>query len=372
MKKIKSLCVITDKYPTKENPAYAFVGELVRAFSRKGITCTVICGGSSKKDRVWTDSSSCGNDIKVYQAFIPPLGLKRIGPCALSYYYRDWKFQRLFKISDCNPDILYAHFWHTGIAAAKIADKKNIPLFIATGESRILVNELYRSDILEHYKKKVYGMISVSSKNQDDSVRMNLITRDKAVVIPNAINNTLFKKLDKIECRRKLNIAADDFVVAFVGAFIDRKGPLRVAEAVRQIDGVKTLYIGKGEQTPQGDGILFCGQLPHDEIPVYLNAADVFVLPTKQEGCCNAIVEAMACGLPIVSTNRAFNDDILNDKNSIRIDCDNINEISDAIQRIKESPELRKSMSKESLRIAADLTIDKRAEKIIHFMEQAL
>lgn len=372
MKDINSLCIITDNYPRKDNPKYAFVGELVKAISKMGVKCTVICGGSKKKGIIWTDYDDNGNEIKVYQAFIPSFGLRRIGSKALTYYYRDWKFKKLFNQSKCEPDALYAHFWHAGIAAAKVAEKKELPLFIAAGESRICVRDLYRKDIIDHYKTSVCGMVSVSSENQDDSVNLGLIKRESTIVIPNAIDNGLFCKLDKEECRKKLSIGTSDFVIAFVGAFIDRKGPLRVAAAVNKVPGVKSIYIGKGEQQPQGDGILFCGQLPHDEIPDYLNAADVFVLPTKQEGCCNAIVEAMACGLPIISTDRRFNDDILNEKNSFRIDCEDIDQIAAAIQRIKESPDLRESMSKESLRIAADLTIGKRAEKIIDFMERSI
>ena len=372
MKKISSLCIVSDNYPRKDNPAYAFVGELVKAISKKGINCTVICGGATRKGNLWIDHDSDGNEIRVFQAFVPSFGLKRIGPNALSYYYRDWKFDKLFIQSKCKPDALYAHFWHAGMVAAKIAEKKKLPLFIAAGESRICVQDLYRKDIVDHYKASVSGMVSVSSENQDDSVNLGLIKRERTIVVPNAIDNKLFRKLDKQECREKLKINPDDFVVAFVGAFVDRKGPLRVAEAVSRIPRVKTIYIGKGEQQPQGEGILFCGQLPHDEIPVYLNAADVFVLPTKQEGCCNAIVEAMACGLPIVSTDRRFNDDILNDNNSIRIDCEDIEQIAQAIRRIKEPPSLQSSMSDESLRIASDLTLDKRAEKIIDFMERSI
>ena len=372
MIKIRSLCIISDNYPRKDNPAYAFVGELVKAISKTGVKCTVICGGARNRDSIWTDYDTNGNEIEVFQAFIPSFGLRRIGSNALTYYYRDWKFKKLFSKSKCKPDVLYAHFWHAGMAAAKIAEKKKLPLFIAAGESRICVQDLYRRDIVDHYRTFVRGMVSVSSGNQDASVNLELIKRENTIVIPNAVDNRLFRKLDKTECRRKLSIGASDFVIAFVGAFIDRKGPLRVAAATKKIPGVKSIYIGKGEQQPQGDGILFCGQLPHDEIPTYLNAADVFVLPTKQEGCCNAIVEAMACGLPIISTDRRFNDDILNEKNSIRVDCEDIDQIAAAIQRIKESSELRESMSQESLRIAADLTIEKRAEKIIDFMERSI
>ena len=235
MKKISSLCIITDNYPRKDNPAYAFVGELVKAISRKGIKCTVICGGANKKDCFWTDHDTDGNEIKVYQAFIPSFGLKRVGRNALTYYYRDWKFKKLYRLSGCDPDALYAHFWHAGMAAAKIAEENGLPLFIAAGESRICVQELYREDIVEHYKSFVRGMISVSSENQDESVRLGLIKKENIVVVPNAIDNKLFRKLDKAECREKLEISPSAFVVAFVGAFVDRKGPLRVAEAVKKV-----------------------------------------------------------------------------------------------------------------------------------------
>lgn len=372
MKKIRSLCIISDNYPQKNNPVYAFIGELVRAISEKNIKCTVICGGAQKRDIVWNDYDYLGNEIKVFQARIPSWGLKRIGSNALTYYFRDWKFKKLFYESKSKPDAVYAHFWHVGIAAAKIVKNLNIPLFVATGESRILVQEVYKQNVIDNYKHIVKGAISVSSENLDISVELGLIKKNKIIVVPNAINNTLFQKLNKKECRNILNINQSDFVIIFVGALIDRKGPLRVDEAVKKIKNVKSIYIGKGEQKPAGDGILFCGQLPHDEIPVYLNAADVFVLPTKQEGCCNAIVEAMACGLPIISTNRRFNDDILNENNSIRIDCENIDQIAQAIKRLKDSPELRERMSEESLKIAENLSIDKRAERIIDFMEKSI
>ncbi len=369
---IKSLCIITDKYPSKDDPSYAFVGELVKAVSRKGIKCSVICGGAKKKDIIWRDSDNGGNTIEVFQAAIPSLGLKRIGPKALSYYYRDRKFRQLFKKSRCRPDAIYAHFWHAGIAAAFIAEEYGLPLFVASGESRILVRELYSPGIVDKYKKFVKGVISVSTENLDASVSLGLIDRERSIVAPNGIDDRLFRKMDKTECRKRLSAGPDDFVIAFVGAFIERKGPLRVAEAAAMVPGVGSVYIGKGEQTPRGDGILFCGQLPHDEIPAYLNAADAFVLPTKEEGCCNAIVEAMACGLPIISSDRRFNDDILNGKNSVRVDCENVAQIARAIKLLKDSPEARQAMSEESLRIAAGLTIDKRADKITDFMERSL
>ena len=107
-------------------------------------------------------------------------------------------------------------------------------------------------------------------------------------------------------------------------------------------------------------------------MPVYLNAADVFVLPTLHEGCCNAIIEAMACGLPIISSDRAFNYDILDEKNSILIDPLSINDISTSIKTLMKDSDLRKSMSDASLVKAKSLSIRNRAIRILQFMENII
>ena len=109
--------------------------------------------------------------------------------------------------------------------------------------------------------------------------------------------------------------------------------------------------------------------MPHEEIPKYLSAADFFILPTQAEGCCNAIIEAMACGLPIISSDRDFNDDILNDECSIRVNPDNIEQIRNAVKKVVDDNQLREMMSKASLKKVKILELRQRARNIMDYME---
>ena len=128
--------------------------------------------------------------------------------------------------------------------------------------------------------------------------------------------------------------------------------------------------MGDKKYEPDCNDILFKGKLPHDKVPDYLNMADVFVLPTLNEGCCNAIVEALACGLPVISSNMPFNYDVLNETNSILISPSNIDEIASAIKKLKNNNALRKNLSDGALITAKKLTISHRAMRILEFMEK--
>src|SRR5690606_11951590 len=135
-----------------------------------------------------------------------------------------------------------------------------------------------------------------------------------------------------------------------VGRFVEVKGANRLSNAIEMVgsDKISSIFIGKGDLKPTCEGILYQGTLQYNKIPEYLSAADIFVLPTLAEGCCNAIIEAMACGLPIVSSNRPFNDDILNSTCSIRINPNKEDEIASAIQTLYENKDLRNKLSKGS------------------------
>lgn len=372
----KRICIITEGYPEKGRPIYTFVKNIVDALADNGNHCIVISPYHVNRYKKFISSyykytTSNGNIVEVYRPNIFTISNLNIMGFQPSRYIFKKAINKVLKKLKVKPDVIYGHFWRNAICAYEYAYNNNIPLFVATGESIIELNDL--SGKVDDFAKYVSGVISVSTKNKYESIEKGLTIPEKCRVIPNAINPSVFKKMDKQECRRKLGIDADKYISITVGAFTHRKGILRVSSAIDEIsDNVYSIFIGHGLDVPNCKNILFSGRIDNKDLPLYLNAADIFVLPTLHEGCCNAIIEAMACGLPIISSNLSFNWDILNETNSILIDPNDVDEIAQSIKLLKDNIHLRNRLSEGALRTASELTLHKRAIKIEEFINYTI
>lgn len=371
------ILVVAYNYPSKYCSAdFVFVKMLVDEFARHGHECMVIAPHSVTHHKCLhhgiEEYNIGANTVKVMRPNYFSISNLTIGKYYISNILHKWAVRRALRHLKFDPDVVYCHFWKQGIEAYPFAKKHNLPLFVASGECEIFEDN--RKGELKDFCDYVKGVVCVSTKNKDESVSLKLCKPEDCIVVPNSIDNTFFKKIDKLECRKKLGLPPDKTIIAFVGWFVNRKGSIRVSDALAGIpeNDVYSLFIGEGPEEPNCDNILFKGKVLHDEVPIYLNAADAFVLPTLQEGCCNAVVEAMACGLPVVSSNLPFNWDVLNADNSIMVDPKNVEEIRQAIIQIRNNAQKRESMSRAALEKAKELTIQERAKKILTFMQQRM
>lgn len=360
-------------YPTSADPYQPFSRELISQIAKQGIKCSVIAPQSITRalkhrvpirKRYWKDYVDEETYVEIYQPCFVSTSTHSIG------FLKDARLRaakKAFKLIKGKVDAFYGHFWDMGVLAAKIS--RDIPVYIGCGEAYIdkILTRVSSKDI-ELLNKNLAGVIYVSTSAYHEACKYGLQKNGRYLIAPNGYNPEQFYPMNKESCRTELGWSKDDFVVSFVGSFDDRKGVHRLVKAVEDDPDIKLALIGKGDDIPKSDQILFSERLPHDQIVRYLNASDVFVLPTQAEGCCNAIVEAIGCELPIISSDGEFNDDILDESNSIRINPNSVEEIRNAILELRDDVEIRKRLSDGSARQAKNLSIEARAKKILDFM----
>jgi glycosyltransferase involved in cell wall biosynthesis len=154
---------------------------------------------------------------------------------------------------------------------------------------------------------------------------------ERTAVVGNGVDLERFAPLTREEARQRLAIPSDAQVLISVGALVERKGFHRVIDALPAlIERFPRLqYLVVGGASPEGDigerlraqaaaaglqdVVRFFGPLQPDALRVPLSAADVFVLATSNEGWANVFLEAMACGLPIVTTRVGGNAEVVSD-----------------------------------------------------------
>ncbi len=376
MKELKKLLVVSERYPTPGDPVFPFVDELLAQLDALGVEIQVVSPrsgsrtvvrGAARQAHVWRRDTPRGG-FWVRQPVYFTLGHK--APWLGRNLYR-WAVGREIGRMDFAPDACYAHFWRSALAAAW-ALPKGPKVFVGCGES---VLKTVFTDQAKAMLPRIGGVISVSGKNKADCHTLYGVPEEKITVLPNGVNGEAFHPLppqQRQAQRRKLGIGPEELAVVFVGWFNQRKGVKRVEAALRGLEGVKALYVGSGDMTPQGDNIAFCGRVEHDQMPLYLGAADVFLLPTLAEGCCNAIVEAMACGLPVISSQGSFNDGLLHPQDSIRVDPQDVEAIRRAVTALRDDPKRRLDMGRQALAFAQGLDVNQRAKKIKAFIEERM
>ena len=382
----KEICFILDSYPTQTTNGCVFAKHLICAIADMGYHCTVISPRIAGRSILQPteqipyevkDYTSNGSEIRVFRPYYVHLTSRR-QTMGLSMNNHFRSVMKVIRREKLKPNLVYGHFiYQCGLTAARVGERLGIPAYCACGENSLRLEQgskPYATGMAyqgwKEILKKLAGFVCVSSNNER-LLRENAFIDDamRTGVFPNGVDENKFYQMDKAACRRELGLPEDVFLVAYTGTFSSNKGVDRLSEALRSCDNVYSLFMGQGAVEPDCDRILFKGRVPNDRVAKYLNAADVFILPTRGEGCCNAIVEALSCGLPVISSNLPFNDDILHEGNSIRIDVEDVAQISESILRLYQDQDLRERLAKGAAESARTLGIQTRARRILDFME---
>jgi len=219
-----------------------------------------------------------------------------------------------------NFDLIDAHYvYPDGFAAALTAKFFKVPLIISARGSDInrYARMLSIRKFLRYALIKADQLICVSKALKMEIIRLQ-VPEEKITVIPNGVDLGKFKSISKTAARKNLGLPDQKKIILYVGRLDENKGVDLLIRSLKIINGetkekdVHLIIVGNGQTRKKLESlthslnlsrqVLFMGTVPHNELYQWYSAADVFCLPSKMEGWPNVIMEAMACGVPVVAT----------------------------------------------------------------------
>jgi D-inositol-3-phosphate glycosyltransferase len=137
----------------------------------------------------------------------------------------------------------------------------------------------------------------------DKFLKVRGVSQSKLISLPNGVDTMLFHPVGKEEkkaLRKQLGLSQNKKIILFVGRFVPKKGFDKVLAA--RNDEYQIVFAGGNPPHDSDEEILFLGKLSQKKLAQVYQASDIFVLPSQGEGFPLSVQEAMASGLPVITT----------------------------------------------------------------------
>jgi len=228
-------------------------------------------------------------------------------------------------------DLLDAHFGHpAGVAAALLAAVFKRPYAVTLrGNELEHARTGLRRTLLGWALRRSSRVLAVSTELRDLACDLGAAPA-RIDISPNGVDTTVFRPGNRAELRSKLGLGQELDIVLSVASLIPRKRILDVLEAVADLipslpqlrlviaggDGVgERAYaqeVRRRSELPPWQGrVILLGEIRQESLAEWMSAADLLCLASEREGCPNAVLESLACGLPVVATRVGAIPDLL-------------------------------------------------------------
>jgi len=211
-------------------------------------------------------------------------------------------------------DLIDAHYYYPdGVAASMVARQLGKPLVVtARGTDLSLIADFEKPrQLILDTAKEARASIGVCAALMNRLGDLGA-DREKLHVLRNGVDLERFQPVDRSVARQKLNLPETGRIILSVGHLIERKGHHIVIEGLASLPEVTLVIVGTGplekslialaERLGVSSRVRFVGQIPNDELKWWFSAADLLALCSSREGWANVLLEAMACGTPVVAS----------------------------------------------------------------------
>jgi glycosyltransferase involved in cell wall biosynthesis len=215
-------------------------------------------------------------------------------------------------------DLIHAHAtWSAGYVGARLKEHYDVPL-VVTAHGYDIYSLPFKDSTwkekIEYVLNSADVIITVSQKNLECIKMLNV--HCPVQIIPNGFRSDLFYPRDMMECRKELGLPPNRKIILAVGNLEPVKGHTYLLEAIGSITeqrkDIFCVIVGTGSQRRAlekqirtlglSEFVMLAGNKPHADIPTWINACDIFVLPSLNEGNPTVMFEALGCGKPFVGT----------------------------------------------------------------------
>jgi len=329
---------------------------------------------------------SNGNRYVIY--FTNPDGEKQIPSCERFRVKRIWPANPYFRIPlafplECrreNLDIFHAQYILPPFCRSRSVTTIADILFERYPEFYSPMERMQFGILFPWSARRSDHIITVSQSSKNDIVDRYHVDPEHVTVIYEAPRQE-FRQLDVDRCRETLAREYDIRVpfILYVGRINVRKNLERLVEALAILSakGFPQELVIVGKQDWMADRVLqkvrdlsleskvrFVGYVPTDHLPVFYNAADLFVYPSICEGFGIPLVEAMACGVPVVTSFGSSLEEVASDA-AVLADPYSVASIANAIEKVLSDKAFARELREKGLRRAGEFSEARKAQETI-------
>ena len=325
----KTLLILTPSYPNEDESFIVEtfvkyqVAELQKYFKKVIVIAPVLRSfGYLKKDRFCRDYTY--DNVEVYYPrciYIPIFWLSKI-----LIDNRLQVVERTIEEHHLHFDLIHAHFtWPSGYIGVRLKEKYGKPVVTTIHENGDWFDQEVRMDhpLINTAWSGADALIRVNKKDVPVMKRYN----EQVYSIPNGFPPA-FHPIDTAVARERLDLPRDAKIIFTLGNLITRKGFNYLIDAMERVcsqrDDVLCFIGGAGPERGNlqgqidrlglGERVKLLGSVPGDQLTLWMNACDLFVLPSLSESFGVVQIEALACGKPVVSArNRGSEEVVISD-----------------------------------------------------------
>ncbi|GAB6059640.1 glycosyltransferase [Desulfonatronum parangueonense] len=258
-----------------------------------------------------------------------------------------------------NFDLIHAHnVYPEGFCATLIKKFVHRPVIISSRGNDLhkLPENVFLRLMIKSALLNADSVITVSKSLAQKAIQLGTDS-NKIFVMPKGVDTHVFRPIPRQKAREELGLPLEKQIVLSVGWLIPRKNPFSFVEVLKRYDKAKRerllfVWVGEGpmqsklESELRANGlernVLLAGRRPPEDIALWMNSADIFMLVSFSEGMPNVLYEALACGIPVIASNVDGASEILKDmQNGVLVDPNNYNQIYSRMQKLLEDSDTR-------------------------------